>query len=171
MGKTTTRTVASQPFRRVAAVLLLVAGAGTAQAQEARPATPAPPPGVARDLLLDYLSDHDTFLLVDARSPEEFAASHIEGAVNIPHDTVHAHAAELPADFAATIVVYCKTGRRAGLVRDSLVAQGYSDVRVLDATQIHWFDGLAVFNCASEVAPPSAQDLLKESSVDPGGDR
>ena len=39
---------------------------------------------VPQSLLLKFLADNATFTLVDARSTEEFAASHITGAINLP---------------------------------------------------------------------------------------
>jgi rhodanese-related sulfurtransferase len=36
--------------------------------------------------------------LVDVRSPEEFAAGHIEGALNIPLDELEQHLEQLPKD-------------------------------------------------------------------------
>lgn len=105
---------------------------------------------IQRPLLLAYLADHSTFTLIDARSGEEFAASHISGAINIPHDTDTSMS--LPVAFDAPIVVYCKTGKRAALLRAKLLARGYTDVTVLRPQQIHWFDGMAVFNCSEPAA-------------------
>lgn len=49
-------------------------------------------------------------LLVDVRSPEEFAAGHLEGAVNLPVDGIGRHAGEL-AD--KELVLYCRSGLRS----------------------------------------------------------
>ncbi|MFY9511023.1 MAG: rhodanese-like domain-containing protein [Rubrivivax sp.] len=46
--------------------------------------------------------------IVDVRSAEEFAAGHVDGAVNIPADQLQARAAELPAD--TPIVTVCSFG-------------------------------------------------------------
>lgn len=147
----------------VVACLCWLAAAATAGDNES-------PAAVPRDLLLDYLADHAAFTLVDARSPAEFAVSHIDGAVNVPHDALDARFDALPADRDTLLVLYCKTGKRAARLRDALVAMGYRDVRVLDATQIHWFDDMAVFNCAAGAAPRSAQDALQSSRARPGED-
>lgn len=63
-------------------------------------------------------------VLVDVRTPEEFAARHIEGAVNVPVDEVMNHLDELPAD--RTVVVYCQSGRRAERAAQSLREAGHT---------------------------------------------
>jgi phage shock protein E len=92
-------------------------------------------PEVPQPLLLEYLADHSRFTLLDARSPAEYHTSHIAGAVNVPFDAIAGKEGLLPADHDALIVVYCRTGRRAGKLRDQLVELGYTDVRVLRPEQ------------------------------------
>lgn len=47
-------------------------------------------------------------LLVDARSPQEFAQVHILGAINIPAERTRAEAARLPRDKRTPVVFYCR---------------------------------------------------------------
>ncbi|MDH3547043.1 MAG: rhodanese-like domain-containing protein [Gammaproteobacteria bacterium] len=132
-------------FSRVVALLLglaLISGPDLTDAE-----LPAHDATVSQALLLDYLADNSTFTLIDARSPAEFATSHINGAINLPHDADSGEFSSLPDDRDAPIVVYCKTGKRAGILQQKLMDAGYTDVRVLQPTQIVWFDGMAVFNC------------------------
>lgn len=62
-------------------------------------------------------------LLLDVRSPEEFAAGHIEGARNIPVGVLSARLGELGPPATTSVVVYCQSGGRstkaAGLLRDA----------------------------------------------------
>lgn len=67
-------------------------------------------------------------LLVDVRTPEEFAAGHLEGALNIPHDQTEARLAEYGTDKSASIVVYCRSGRRSGIAEDILTKNGFTAV-------------------------------------------
>ena len=62
-------------------------------------------------------------LVLDVRTHDEFAAGHVPGAVLIPHDQLEARIAELgePRD----VVVYCRSGRRSGLVQPLLEARGF----------------------------------------------
>jgi len=61
-------------------------------------------------------------LLLDVRSPEEFASGHIKGAKNIPVGSVAGRVSEL-GDRSRAIVVYCRSGMRssraAGVLRDA----------------------------------------------------
>jgi rhodanese-related sulfurtransferase len=98
----------------------------------------APSAGVDPELLVAFRLDTDTLTLIDARSPEEHAAAHIPGAINVPFDAVEANASLLPADKERLVVVHCKTGRRAGLLKEQLDAMGYADVRILPSEQIEW---------------------------------
>ncbi|MCR9092629.1 MAG: rhodanese-like domain-containing protein [bacterium] len=77
-------------------------------------------------------------LILDVRRPDEYATSHVPGAINVPHDQVEARIAELGEDRARTIVVYCEKGRRAGLAGDVLLAAGFSDVRHLEGDMSGW---------------------------------
>ena len=54
--------------------------------------------------------------ILDVRSADEYAAGHIEGAVNVPIKDVPANLAQLPADKAAPIVVLCQSGHRGAMV-------------------------------------------------------
>lgn len=64
--------------------------------------------------------------LVDVRTPEEFAAGHIEGAINIPIDELDARKGELKKD--ANIVLYCRSGARSERGRTLLMGSGYTKV-------------------------------------------
>ena len=52
-------------------------------------------------------------VILDVRTPEEYAAGHVPGAINIPHDQVRARLAEIDSAKDQPIVVYCRSGRRA----------------------------------------------------------
>ena len=61
--------------------------------------------------------------LVDVRTPAEYAAGHIEGAVNVPVDTVEG------SDLGAKdqpIVVYCASGKRSSRAAAALRTKGYA---------------------------------------------
>src|SRR5690349_21110012 len=51
--------------------------------------------------------------LVDVRSPGEYAAGHIQGAVNIPVQELPKRVGELGKDKGRAIVVYCASGSRS----------------------------------------------------------
>ncbi len=69
-------------------------------------------------------------LLLDVRTPEEFADGHIEGAQNVPLGVLEGAMSQLPKN--RTIVVYCQVGGRATAAAQHLAASGF-DVRNLGA--------------------------------------
>ena len=102
--------------------VFLVFVSGVAIAQEDAPKSPRITPDVA------WQQIRAGALLVDVRSPEEFAAGHLEGALNIPHDVIAARLAEFGQDKTKQIVLYCRSGRRSGIARDALIANGFTAV-------------------------------------------
>jgi NADPH-dependent 2,4-dienoyl-CoA reductase/sulfur reductase-like enzyme/rhodanese-related sulfurtransferase len=66
--------------------------------------------------------------LLDVRTPQEFAAGNIPGAVNIPVDELRSRLDELPRD--REIAVYCQVGQRGYLGTRILLQAGFSAVNV-----------------------------------------
>ena len=62
--------------------------------------------------------------LLDVRTPDEFAAQHLPGAMNIPVDQLPARAAEL-GPTSGLVVVYCRSGARSARATAILRAAGY----------------------------------------------
>jgi phage shock protein E len=73
------------------------------------------------------------FLLVDVRTPEEYAAGFMPGAINIPMDDILAgnlgEIAEI--DSGTQIRLYCNSGRRAAVVMEALSQSGYTNLKNL----------------------------------------
>ena len=67
-------------------------------------------------------------LLLDVRTPQEFASGHIPGAVNIPVDDLRSRLNELPRD--RKIAAYCQVGQRGYLATRILLQAGCSVVNV-----------------------------------------
>jgi MFS family permease len=69
-------------------------------------------------------------LILDVRTAQEFALGHVEGAVNIPLDTIGSHASSLPRD--RLLVTVCgKGGGRSDRAAQELRARGFGSVRPL----------------------------------------
>ena len=64
--------------------------------------------------------------LLDVRAPQEFADSHIEGALNIPTADLRTRADEL--DKNQTVLVICSSGNRSSLATSMLLLQGFTAV-------------------------------------------
>ena len=71
-------------------------------------------------------------IVLDVRQPDEFSASHVEGAINIPHDELQNYT-EVPKKLRSAasdeaIYVYCNSGNRAGQAKQELERLGFSNV-------------------------------------------
>jgi phage shock protein E len=77
-------------------------------------------------------------VILDVRTAEEFAEGHIEGAINISHKQINANLNKIIALKDQTVVVHCKSGRRALSAENDLRAAGFSDLRHLDGDMNAW---------------------------------
>jgi len=69
------------------------------------------------------------YYIVDVRTPEEFEASHLDGALNFPLDELREFADEVPR--SRPIIVYCRSGFRAHLALRILRNRGFKEIRNL----------------------------------------
>jgi len=67
-------------------------------------------------------------LWIDVRSAEEYAAGHLDGAVNIPYDEIATRISEVTRDKKRAIRLYCGIGVRAQAAKFALEAQGFEQV-------------------------------------------
>lgn len=78
---------------------------------------------------LKLMADNKDFLLLDVRTPEEFAQGHIPGALQLTNETFTKQDAEnLLKNKAQTIYVYCRSGRRSKESSQKLASFGYTNV-------------------------------------------
>jgi len=101
-------------------------------------------PLISPQALLERQAKKDPSLFVlDVRTAKEFAEGHVPGAVNVPYDQVASHLAQIPKD--KDVVLYCRSGRRAGLAAGVLEANGYKELKQLQGDMEAWLkDGRPV---------------------------
>ena len=92
-------------------------------------------PAVSPAAVAELSARPDAPIILDVRSQAEYDAGHVPGAVLIPHDQLAARLAELDRD--RWVLVYCKSGRRAGIAEDVLVKSGF-DVRQIEGSWNRW---------------------------------
>ena len=88
--------------------------------------------------LVQRLEGEDAPVILDVRSPEEFAEGHIPGAINVPYDQIAANLDSLASFLTAEVVVYCRTGRRAGVAEKALREAGFTRVMDLEGHMTTW---------------------------------
>ena len=87
------------------------------------------------------LDNGEKLIIVDVRTKEEYDTGHIKNSILIPYDEIEAKAASLLTDKNASIIVYCRSGRRSEIAAKSLVKLGYTNVADLGAIS-DWKYGL-----------------------------
>lgn len=65
--------------------------------------------------------------LIDVREPFEFAGHHVNGAKNIPLQTIPDKMEELRR-LDGPIVLYCRSGNRSGMATNFLKSHGFNNV-------------------------------------------
>lgn len=117
----------------LAAALLLASPAGGADTASTTSGPPAAKPGVV-DVPTAIALVAAGIQVVDVRTPAEFAAGHVPGALNIPFEEMERRHAELgPA--STPVLLYCRSGRRSGIAAQVLRSKGFDrlyDFQVFD---------------------------------------
>lgn len=67
-------------------------------------------------------------LVLDVRSPGEFATGHVEGAINLPLDSFAQSIESVAPDKQQKLVLYCASGMRSAMACQYLARLGYADV-------------------------------------------
>ncbi|MBS1189812.1 MAG: Rhodanese domain protein [Rhodocyclaceae bacterium] len=70
----------------------------------------------------------DPVLVIDVRSPGEFAAGHVEGSINLPLTSFAQEITRVAPDKTAPIVLCCATGGRSGMACSFMLQNGYTRV-------------------------------------------
>lgn len=124
---------------RAAALLALLCAAAPVAASR---------PDVAPAAVAELARRDDAPLVLDVRTPEEYAAGHVPGAVLIPHDQLADRLSELDRD--RWVLVYCRSGRRADAAQSVLERAGF-EVRQIEGSWLRWeAEGRPVVRPAAE---------------------
>jgi phage shock protein E len=79
-----------------------------------------------------------SLVLLDVRTPAEYAEGHIPGAINIPHTELAARIAELAEARKDDLVVYCRSGNRTQQALGVLREAGFSRLFHLKGDYLRW---------------------------------
>jgi phage shock protein E len=67
-------------------------------------------------------------VLIDVRTADEFNQGHIENALHMPYQDIVTRVEQANIAHSTPIELYCRSGRRADVARQSLEAAGYTNV-------------------------------------------
>ena len=82
-------------------------------------------------------SDHKPVLL-DVRTQSEYNDGHIQNAINIPHDQILKEPQLVSAYKDSQVVVFCRSGVRAGKVIEMLEGLGFKEIIDIDGDMLAW---------------------------------
>ena len=102
---------------QIAAAVFLLSGCGSAGYEQ-----------ISQDEAMKMMQEESGYLIVDVRRPDEFAESHIAGAVNVPNETIEDELPEALPDREQMLLIYCRTGRRSKEASQKLADMGYTNV-------------------------------------------
>ncbi len=75
--------------------------------------------------LMDTRKD---YILLDVRTPEEFAQAHIPGAICIPNETIGTQPIDQLPSKDQLILIYCRSGNRSKQAAGKLAKLGYTNL-------------------------------------------
>ncbi len=67
-------------------------------------------------------------VVIDVRTAQEFQAGHVEGALNLPYDSIGQEVAKAKVNKDDHVILYCQSGRRSGVAMGTLKGLGFSNV-------------------------------------------
>lgn len=73
------------------------------------------------------LESDSSVILLDVRTPQEYAERHIAGSVNMPLDSLQAVVNAIPQK-DTPLIVYCASGMRSAAAAVQLTRMGYTDI-------------------------------------------
>jgi len=115
------------------ALFLFLAGCSTPD-----PKTTGGAEVLSRRKFLKWQAADEEFLLLDVRSPQEYASGHIAGAQNLPYLEVVHTIGKLREWSDGKIILYDETGRRSAMTAKALRTSGFLYVYVLEGHLEEW---------------------------------
>lgn len=123
----------------VSAALAISAGTVVAADPPSAATRVSAAPLITQSELLRRLANNDAELVVlDVRTPAEFAAGHVPGARNVSHEELPARLAGLSSLKDKDVVLYCRSGRRTAIAEKTLRTAGFTKLLHLEGDFLAW---------------------------------
>lgn len=84
---------------------------------------------ISQDEAKRLMDTEQNYVIIDARTEQEFADGHIAGAILIPEYEIAERAPSELGDKDQLILVYCRSGRRSKIAAEALASLGYTNVK------------------------------------------
>ena len=83
---------------------------------------------ITADEAATMMAQETNYIILDVRRPDEFAAGHIPGAINVANESIGTVDIPQLPDKDQLIMVYCRSGRRSKEASEKLVKLGYTNI-------------------------------------------
>lgn len=95
-------------------------------------------PQVSAEDVKKAIDRKENYILLDVRTPEEYARGKIAGSINLPVDKVDCDIPKVVPDKSAKVYVYCLSGSRSIHAVDIMVKLGYTNVFDMEYGLLGW---------------------------------
>ena len=85
--------------------------------------------------LTTFGADAEKPLIIDVRTEAEWNNGHLEGAILIPYGQIGEKIGAVAKDKSKPIYVYCRSGRRSQIAKETLEKLGYKDIKNLGSLE------------------------------------
>lgn len=90
--------------------------------------------------LIQQNQDNPDFIIIDVRTPKEFAEAHIENAINIDFRSATFKNEISKLDRNKKYLIYCRSGNRSRGALDAMVELGFKQVYHLSDGIVKWIE-------------------------------
>ena len=118
-------------FAALAALLALLSGCALSKEKEDKAedmTDKAAYQKISAEEAYEMMASQEVVVVVDVRTREEYDGGHIENAVLVPNESIGSEMPEALPDKEATLLVYCRSGRRSKDAAQKLLKLGYQSV-------------------------------------------
>ena len=116
--------------------------------------------GDAIKKIVEDKKEKENYMIVDVRSPEEYAAGHINFAINMPIDTFKDNISRIEDWKDKNVIVYCNSGKKSGEAADILVSNGFTKVYNGEGVKKYQYDLKTFGNIRGSELMEQAKDAL-----------
>ena len=88
--------------------------------------------------LIQANTGNPDFIIIDVRTPEEYAAGHIESAVLVNYNSADFQEEISKFNKEKTYLIYCRTGNRSSGARDIMKELGFREIYHMDGGITEW---------------------------------
>ena len=124
----------TRPYKPMLAWLCLLMAMGMGACSQGESEAPEIPP----QALLAHMTAEVPPVILDVRTPQEYEAGHVPGAINVPHKAFGGRLAEVLSFRDREVVLYCERGKRSAMTEVVLREAGFTSVSHLQGHMVEW---------------------------------